>query len=228
MREVVLDTETTGLDPSSGHRVVEIGCVELVNHVASGESFHCYINPKRAMPAKAERVHGLSDAFLADKPEFEAVADGFVDFIGDAPLIIHNAAFDLGFLNMELARLSRDPIPAERATDTVKLARRKFPGAPANLDALCRRFGIDLSARSKHGALLDAELLAEVYLELVGGRQPGLTLAASETAAQTDTAATASTREAARPPRPHEPSDTERAAHAAFIEQMEDPVWRRD
>ena len=176
MREIVLDTETTGLDPKSGHRVVEIGCVELLNHVATGETYHCYINPQRPMPAEAERIHGLSDSFLADKPLFAAVAEGFLEFIASAPLIIHNAAFDLGFLNMELKKLARPVIPPDRAIDTVKLARRKFPGAPANLDALCRRFGVDLSVRTKHGALLDSELLAEVYLELVGGRQPGLTL----------------------------------------------------
>lgn len=225
MREIVLDTETTGLDPASGHRVVEIGCVELVNHVATGEHFHCYLNPKRPMPAEAERVHGLSDAFLADKPEFVEVADSFLAFIGASPLIIHNAAFDLGFLNMELAKLSREAIPADRAIDTVRLARKKFPGAPANLDALCRRFEVDASARTKHGALLDAELLAEVYLELVGGRQPGLTLDSSASPQSTIEAVAAPQ---ARPPRPHAPDDAERAAHAAFIEKMEDPIWQRD
>lgn len=227
MREIVLDTETTGLDPKSGHRVVEIGCVELLNHVATGETYHCYINPQRPMPAEAERIHGLSDSFLADKPLFAAVAEGFLGFIASAPLIIHNAAFDLGFLNMELKKLARPVIPPNRAIDTVKLARRKFPGAPANLDALCRRFGVDLSVRTKHGALLDSELLAEVYLELVGGRQPGLTLDQSATKAAAAGGVVPEAVPQARAARPHAPSDTESAAHTAFIENMKNPIWRR-
>ena len=237
MREVVLDTETTGLSPAEGHRVVEIGCLELVNHLPTGRKFHCHINPKIAMPAAAQEVHGHSDEFLADKPEFAAVADGFLVFIGDAPLIIHNAAFDLGFLNAELDRLKRAPIPASRAVDTVALARRTFPGSPASLDALCRRFEIDTSARTLHGALLDAGLLADVYLELIGGRQPGLSLAASaETGADTvvdnDTSASAPAAAAgtgpnqARPARRHAPSAEEQAAHADFITKLNEPIWK--
>jgi len=227
MREIVLDTETTGLDPKSGHRVVEIGCVELLNHVATGETYHCYINPQRPMPAEAERIHGLSDSFLADKPLFAAVAQGFLEFIASAPLIIHNASFDLGFLNMELKMLAQPTIPSDRAIDTVKLARRKFPGAPANLDALCRRFGVDLSVRTKHGALLDSELLAEVYLELVGGRQPGLTLDQSATQAAAAEGVVPEAVPQARSARPHAASDAESAAHTAFIENMKNPIWRR-
>ena len=178
MREVVLDTETTGLDPLSGHRIVEIGCIELVNHLATGESYHQYINPERDMPIEAFNVHGLSEQFLSDYPVFADIADAFVDFVGDAPLIIHNATFDMGFINAELARLKRPSIPLAQAVDTVPMARKRFPGAGASLDALCKRFQIDISHRELHGALKDAQLLAEVYLELIGGRQPDLELAA--------------------------------------------------
>ncbi|MDE0059916.1 MAG: DNA polymerase III subunit epsilon [Defluviicoccus sp.] len=222
MREIVLDTETTGLDPESGHRIVEVGCLELINHIPSGEAFHAYVNPERDMPSGAFEIHGLSEEFLAGKPLFGDVADGLLAFIGDSVLVIHNAQFDLGFLNAELARIGRAPLPEARAIDTVSLARRRFPGAPANLDALCRRFGIDNAARTKHGALLDAELLAEVYLELIGGRQPSLGLGAAREAA-------AETREErpARPPRRHEPDAEESAAHAAFIGKLNDPIWLR-
>ena len=223
MREIVLDTETTGLDPGQGHRIVEIGCIELVNHMPTGRSFQTYLDPERAMPTDAFEVHGLSDDFLAGQPRFAAVAGEFLDFLGDAPLVIHNAQFDLGFLNTELDRLGRPPLPESRAIDSVQLARRKFPGAPAGLDALCRRFGIDNAARARHGALLDAELLAEVYLELVGGRQPGLALTAAE--------ATAETREPGgrglRRPREHAPTPGELAAHAALVDRLADPIWRR-
>jgi len=221
MREIVLDTETTGLDPKSGHRVVEIGCVELVNHVPTGATFQTYIDPERDMPAEAFAVHGLSREFLAQQPVFAHVAGGFQAFVADDPLVIHNAAFDLGFLNAELERLGQAVLPRERAIDTVALARRKYPGAQASLDALCRRFEIDLSARDLHGALLDAQLLARVYLELIGGRQPGLELAATAAAA-----ATVDTREA-RPPRPHAPSAAEADAHVALVDRLADPVWRR-
>jgi DNA polymerase III subunit epsilon len=170
MREVVLDTETTGLDPLGGDRIVEIGAVELINHIATEETFHGYVNPERDMPPEAFKVHGLSEEFLAGQPIFPDVAEGFLEFIGDSPLIIHNADFDLGFLNAELDRLGKPPIPSARAIDTVRMARKKFPGAPASLDALCRRFQIDISHREQHGALKDSLLLAEVYLELVGGR----------------------------------------------------------
>lgn len=220
MREIVLDTETTGLDPKRGHRIVEIGCVELVNHMATGNTYHQYINPERDMPVEAFNVHGLSEEFLRGHPVFGDVADAFLDFIGDAPLVIHNAAFDMGFLNAELEGAKRPTIPMERAVDTVQMARRKFPGAQANLDALCKRFGIDNSNRDLHGALLDSQLLADVYLELIGGRQPGL-----ELAAETVTKTSADGPRETRPPRPHAPSAEEKAAHAAFLEKISDPVW---
>lgn len=223
MREIVLDTETTGLDPKAGHRVVEIGCIELLNHIPTGETFHQYINPERDMPDEAFAVHGLSEAFLAEHPVFAAVADDFMAFIGDATLVIHNAAFDIGFLNAELARLERGPIPMARTVDTVRIARAKFPGAQASLDALCRRFEIDASARTNHGALLDAELLSLVYLELTGGRQPGFELAAAAAGAGAARAA----ERPLRPARPHAPSDAELEAHAALVARLKDPIWRR-
>ena len=199
MREVVLDTETTGIDPAAGHRIVEIGAVELVNHIPSGRRFQRYLNPERDMPQDAERVHGLTRAFLAKHRRFAQEADEVLAFIGEAKLVMHNAPFDLGFLNAELERIHRSPIPVERTVDTLTIARRKYPGAPASLDALCRRFGIDRSMREKHGALLDAELLTEVYLELTGGRQPGLAL---QRAAPSSHAAPAPRADrAARPPR---------------------------
>jgi len=178
MREIIFDTETTGLDPRGGDRVVEIGCVELVNHIPSGETFHRYVNPERAMPAEAAAVHGLDDAFLRDKPVFATIADELVDFFGDAKLIAHNAEFDQRFLNMEFAKVGHASIPNQRVVDTLAIAKRRFPGSPASLDALCARFQIDTSRRTLHGALLDAELLAEVYIELIGGRQASLGLMA--------------------------------------------------
>jgi DNA polymerase-3 subunit epsilon len=222
MREIVLDTETTGLDPAAGHRIVEIGAVELVNHVPTGQARQIYINPERDMPAEAFAVHGLSAEFLTDKPVFAAIAADFLEFIGDATLVIHNAEFDLKFLNAELARLERPALPAARAVDTVGMARRKFPGAQASLDALCRRFQIDLSDRALHGALKDARLLAEVYLELIGGRQADLALTAAAAVAAANVPATARPQ---RPPRPHAPTPEEEAAHARFLEKLKDPVW---
>jgi DNA polymerase-3 subunit epsilon len=223
MREVILDTETTGLDPAAGHRIVEIACLELVNHLPSGRRFQRYLNPERDMPTDSFAIHGLSAEFLADKPPFAAVAEEFLTFIADSQLVIHNAEFDLKFLNAELARSGRPALPPERATDTVLLARQKFPGSPASLDALCRRFAIDNSAREKHGALLDSELLAEVYLELIGGRQAGLELVADRQPA----AERAVARRQARPPRPHAPSPEELAAHAALVARLKDPLWSR-
>ena len=222
MREIVLDTETTGLEPSEGHRIVEIGGVELINHIPSGKSFQRYLDPERDMPADAERLHGLSRAFLSRHRRFSEEVDALLDFIGDAKLVIHNAAFDLGFLNSELERIGKAPIPPSRTVDTLTLARRKFPGAPASLDALCKRFGVDQSARSKHGALLDAELLTEVYLELIGGRQPALGLHPA-VAARPAGEPTRAVR--AGPRRPHRPTPAEAAAHAAFIATLEDPIW---
>ncbi len=221
MREIVLDTETTGLDPAAGHRVVEIGCVELVNQLPTGRVYHAYINPERGMPSEAFAVHGLSEEFLRTHPRFAEVAEAFEAFIGEDRLIIHNADFDMRFLNWELQALGRPALPRDRAIDTVGMARRRFPGSPASLDALCRRFGIDNSARDKHGALLDAELLAEVYLELIGGREPGLALAA--VAAQSSRGPV-SQREP-RAPRPHAASPEELAAHAAFLAKLTKPIW---
>ena len=222
MREVVLDTETTGLEPSGGHRIVEIGGVELVNHIPSGRTFQRYLDPERDMPEEAERIHGLTRAFLSGHRRFAEEADAVLDFIGDAKLVIHNAAFDLGFLNAELERIGRAPLPPDRAVDTLTLARRKFPGAPASLDALCKRFGIDRSMRTRHGALLDAELLTEVYLELIGGRQPALGLARSLPALAAGSAPRAA-RARERPP--HRPTPEEAAAHAAFVATLKDPIW---
>ncbi len=227
MREIVLDTETTGLDPAAGHRIVEIGCVELINHLPTGKNFHRYLNPEREVPDEVVRIHGLTNGFLADKPLFAEIADEFLDFLAEDPLVIHNAEFDLKFLNAELARLNKPALPSARATDTVVMARRRFPGAQANLDALCRRFGIDNTHRDKHGALLDSELLAEVYLALIGGREPGLQLGQGKTA---DLAVTAGSAPVAvtrpfRAPRPHAASPEEEAAHAAFIAKLKSPIW---
>ena len=227
MREIVLDTETTGFDHAKGDRVVEIGCIELINHVPSGETFQRYLNPERDMPPGAFAVHGLSAEFLADKPLFADVVDDFLGFIGHDALIIHNAAFDLGFLDAEMARLGRPALARDAVVDTLSMARRKFPGAPASLDALCRRFAVDATDRDVHGALLDAELLAAVYLALIGGRQPGLGLGA---AAETEAGPAAPDEEngsAVRPRRPHEPSPAEIKAHTAFIDELKDPIWRR-
>ncbi|MBT4890562.1 MAG: DNA polymerase III subunit epsilon [Rhodospirillales bacterium] len=220
MREIVLDTETTGLDPSTGHKVVEIGCVELINHMPTDNNYHQYINPERDMPEEAFAVHGLSEEFLSDHPVFAEIAQSFIDYIGDAPLIIHNASFDMGFLNAELTALHYEPLKKERAVDTVPMARRKFPGARVNLDALCQRFEIDNTNRTLHGALLDARLLSDVYLELIGGRQPGLELKKEEKAA----GATEQER-AYREPRPHAASPEELATHQEFLKQVKEPLW---
>ncbi len=225
MREVVLDTETTGLDPLAGHRVVEIGCIELVNMVATGRSLQLYLNPEMPMPAGAQEVHGLSDEFLADKPVFADKVEEFIEFLGDAQLVIHNAQFDLGFLNAELARTGRAKLTNDYV-DTVSLARRKFPGQRASLDALCDRFGIDNTKRTKHGALLDSELLAEVYLELSGGRQRDLGLAPEMAA--TGLSGMLAVKRPVRPARPHAASATELAAHAEFLKKVSDPIWLKE
>jgi DNA polymerase III subunit epsilon len=225
MREIVLDTETTGLDPNSGDRIVEIGGVELKNLVPTGRTYHQYINPERDMPREAFEVHGLSAEFLSDKPVFAQIASAFADFVGDARLVIHNAAFDVKFLNAELGWAGRPSIPWARAVDTLDIARRRFPGAQNSLDALCRRFGVDNSGREKHGALLDSELLAEVYLELMGGRQPDFSLSIVPTS---DHGAAVSgwrpaPRREALPPRI---TEQERAAHANFISVLGAPsLW---
>lgn len=228
MREIVLDTETTGLDPNTGDRIVEIGAVELKGHMPTGNTYHQYIFPERAVPQDAINVHGLDDAFLRDKPVFKLVAQDFVDFIGDARLVIHNAAFDMKFLNAELKWAGMQTIPWERAVDTLEIARKKFPGSPASLDALCRRYGIDNSSRTLHGALLDSEILADVYLELIGGRQPDLVLAPDQASASSDNKSDV-WRPTKRPvPLQSHITAEEAAAHAAFIDAMgQEALWRR-
>ncbi|MDE2301628.1 MAG: DNA polymerase III subunit epsilon [Sphingomonadales bacterium] len=223
MREIIFDTETTGLDPVNGDRMVEIGCVEMVNRITTGETFHTYFNPERDMPAEAEAVHGLSATFLADKPRFAERADDLLAFLGDAPLVAHNAGFDFAFLNRELANCGREPIDRSRMVDTIALARVRHPGAKLSLDALCVRYGIDRSHRTRHGALLDSELLAQVYVELTGGRQIGLELAAGREEGHRPVIAARSRR--FRPARSFAASEAERAAHAAFVATLKDPLW---
>ncbi len=223
MREIVIDTETTGLDPRDGHRIVEVACIELMHHIPSGRKFHRYVNPERDMPAEAFAVHGLSAEFLADHPRFAEIADELLDFIGEDQVVIHNAEFDLAFLNAELARLGR-PTLACPFVDTLAMARQRFPGAPASLDALCRRFAIDLSVREKHGADIDCGLLASIYLELLGGRQPALDFAGDSGNTALDPEGVAS-RRPPRPPRPHRPTDEELAAHQAMLAGIKSPLW---
>lgn len=226
MREIVLDTETTGLDPLQGDRIVEIGCVEIFNRLPTGNTYHCYFNPERDVPDEAARIHGLTNDFLADKPVFASEVDRFLSFIGDAPLVIHNAPFDMGFLNAELVRMGFRALPMARAVDTLPMARRKFPGAPATLDALCKRFDVDLSDRSFHGALLDARLLAEVYLELCGGRQPDLDMSPVEKEKE----AVADQKDKKRPyrePRIFPSKEEETEEYEAFLEKIKNPLWKR-
>ncbi|WP_447758985.1 DNA polymerase III subunit epsilon [Sphingopyxis fribergensis] len=229
MREIIFDTETTGFDPKSGDRLVEIGCVELVDRRETGVTFHAYFNPERDMPAAAEAVHGLSIQFLSDKPLFATRVDELMEFLGDAPLVAHNAAFDFGFVNAELARAGRRALDMTRMCCTVQMARKLHPGAKHSLDALCTRYGIDRSHRVKHGALLDAELLAHLYIEMTGGRQIGLGLAASAASAAAPSAATpAASRGIDRPfrePRPHMASAAELARHAEFVAGLNQPLW---
>jgi DNA polymerase-3 subunit epsilon len=226
MREIVFDTETTGLDPNKGDRLVEIGCIEMVHRVATGRTFHGYFNPQRDMPAEAQAVHGLSSTFLADKPLFATRAAELLEFLGDAPLVAHNAGFDFGFLNTELAICGLAPINRTRMVDTVAIAKRKHPGAKLSLDALCSRYGIDRSHRVLHGALLDAELLAQLYVELTGGRQIGLELATSSTIELTVTIdASPVIERRVRPPRAHAASPEELALHSAFIAQLNEAIW---
>ncbi len=226
MREIIFDTETTGLDPKSGHRLVEIGCIELVDRRETGQNFHAYFCPERDMPAEAEAVHGLSIGFLSDKPLFGERAEELLEFLGDCPLVAHNAAFDFGFVNAELARIGRPALDPARMCCTVQMARKLHPGAKHNLDALCVRYGIDRSHRIKHGALLDAELLAHLYIEMTGGRQIGLGLASSDTDAAKD-APIAPVRppRAFREPRPHAASASELARHNDFVAGLNQPLW---
>jgi DNA polymerase III subunit epsilon len=235
MREIIFDTETTGLDPKTGDRMVEIGCIEMIGRVETGNTFHAFFNPERDMPPEAERVHGLSAAFLSTKPRFAETVDELLAFLGDSPLVAHNAGFDFGFLNNELERIGRAPISMERMVDTVAIARKRHPGSKLSLDALCTRYGIDRSHRVKHGALLDAELLAQVYVELNGGRQIGLGLVDAGTSG--DSASDPATTNAPwhrpasdkprRPPRPHMASPEELERHQAFIADITNAIWTR-
>ena len=227
MREIVMDTETTGFEPKEGHRLVELGAVELLNHVPTGRVYHQYINPERDVPIEAFNVHGLSQDFLSAYPTFDRVVDAFLDFIGDAKMVIHNAEFDMRFLNAELGWLGRPPLPMEQAIDSLAIARKRFPGSPNTLDALCRRFGVDNSGREKHGALLDSELLAEVYLELIGGRQPdfGLSSQGGGDSGRSDSGWTPPPRPRALPKRL---TEAEAEAHAAFVAEMgEAALWTK-
>ena len=227
MREIVFDTETTGLSPYSGDRMVEIGCVEIFNRVETGRHFHAYFNPEREMPGEAEAVHGLSTIFLSDKPLFADRVEELLEFIADSPLVAHNAGFDFGFLNFELERCGRGSVSTSRMVDTLTLARSKHPGAKHSLDALCMRFGIDRSHRVKHGALLDAQLLAQVYVELTGGRQIGLGLVADSGSVGIAGAARPVTVREVREPRPHFAAEAELELHRAFIAKLVNPLWAR-
>ena len=232
MREIVFDTETTGLSPLAGDRMVEIGCVELVNRCETGRTYHAYFNPERPMPSGAEAIHGLSDIFLSDKPRFHDKVEELLDFIGDSPLIAHNAGFDFAFINAELNHCGQPLICTSRMVDTLALARQRHPGSKHSLDALCTRFGVDRSLRIKHGALIDAQLLAQVYVELTGGRQIGLSLRAAQDApdlelSAREAAAAAPVAVTVRPPRPHAPSEDELLRHAAFLCSLADPIWHR-
>ncbi len=227
-REIVLDTETTGFEPSEGHKMVEIGCVELINHIPSGEIFHVYLNPERDVPEDAARIHGLTTEFLADKPVFTEKVGEFLDFIGNDKMVIHNAEFDMKFINAELKGAGFKPLPMSQAIDTLPMARKKYPGQPANLDALCRRFKVDNSDRTYHGALLDSELLAEVYLELIGGRQHGLGLGNDSTEAKTVGSFNAKFKRQNREQRSFSPSKKELKMHKEFIDKINDALWNKE
>jgi DNA polymerase III subunit epsilon len=227
MREIVFDTETTGLNPAGGDRMVEIGCIEIVNRVETGRTFHAYFNPDRDMPFEAQEVHGLTNLFLSDKPRFSEMAEALLDFLEDSPLVAHNAAFDFGFLNYELEKCGRPMVSMGRMRDTLQIARTRHPGAKHSLDALCMRFGIDRSHRVKHGALLDAQLLAQVYVELTGGRQIGLGLVAEAGTVALQASARPVTVREPRPPRPHFALAEELERHRVFIAKLINPVWER-
>ena len=230
MLEIVLDTETTGMDPTSGDRLLEIGCVELKNHMPTGRTLQIYINPERDIPAEATAVHGITEEFIADKPVFSEVYMDFIDFIGNSKIIIHNAEFDMKFLNWELKNLGHPGLKWSRVIDTLAMARKKFPGSPANLDALCRRFEIDNSSRTYHGALLDSELLAEVYLELIGGRQHGMGLADNNTRSNSrdkNARLSGKNNRPIREPRAHSASKDELENHTKMLDKLNDPLWLR-
>ena len=237
MREIALDTETTGISPRDGHRIIEIGALELMHHLPTGRKLHLYINPETEIDDGAIAVHGITNDFLKDKPVFADIVDEFLAFIGDDPMVIHNASFDMGFINAELKRLDRSVLPMAQSIDTLMMARKKFPGAQANLDALCRRFEIDNSHRDLHGALVDADLLAAVYIELLGGRQPGLSLESDSQTQALDQGVPNSIdsdpsfhldAKPTRPIRPHAPTPQELKAHAKFLEELKNPIWQND
>ena len=237
MREIALDTETTGMSPREGHRIIEIGALELTHHLPTGRKLHLYINPEREIDDGAVAIHGITSDFLADKPVFADIVDEFLAFVGDDPMVIHNASFDMGFLNAELKRLDRPVLSMAQSIDTLMMARKKFPGAQANLDALCRRFEIDNSQRDLHGALVDADLLAAVYIELLGGRQPGLSLESDSQTQAADQGAPNSVDPAPsfhldaksmRPIRAHAPTAEELKAHAKFLAELKNPIWQND
>ncbi len=225
MREIVLDTETTGFDPYAGDRLIEIGCIELINHMPTGKTYHQFINPERDVPEDAVKVHGITTEFLQDKPVFKDIAEDFLNFVGSDFLVIHNASFDMKFLNAELSWINRDVLPMEQAIDTLAIAKKLFPGSRVNLNELCRRFDIDNSKRTKHGALLDAELLAEVYLELLGGREPGFILGAKTAPSVLQVKSEKTVEKTVRPPRPAFISEEEAAAHDAFMKKIKNPIW---
>jgi DNA polymerase-3 subunit epsilon len=227
IKEIVLDTETTGFDPTKGDKIVEIGCVELINHMPSGRTLQLYINPEREIPAEVIAVHGITNEFIADKPIFSQVYTEFLEFIEGGKLVIHNAEFDMKFINYELGQVGHPAISWNNVIDTLGLARKKFPGSPASLDALCKRFGVDNTERTYHGALLDSELLAEVYLELLGGRQHGLGLAAQKAQSEAQTAKGHTEKRARREPRIFAPSPEELAAHEELLEKLKDPLWKQ-
>ena len=237
MREIALDTETTGISPRDGHRIIEIGALELMHHLPTGRKLHLYINPEREIDDGAVAVHGITSDFLAEKPIFADIVDEFLAFVGDDPIVIHNASFDMGFLNAELKRLDRPVLPMAQSIDTLMMARKKFPGAQANLDALCRRFEIDNSHRDLHGALVDADILAAVYIELLGGRQPGLSLVSDNQTQAADHGASNSIDfdpsfhldvKPMRPIRAHAPTAEELEAHAKFLKELKNPIWQND
>ena len=225
MREIVLDTETTGLKPEEGHRIIEIGALEMINHVPTGKTLHLYINPERDIEADAIAIHGITNERVANEPVFADIADQFLEFIGDAKMVIHNARFDMGFINAELERLGRPPLPLDQAIDTLDMARRRFPGGQASLDALCRKINIDNSHRELHGAMIDTDLLADVYIELIGGKQPGLSLAGPDQQPAPTATTTAETVKTQREPRPHAPQPHELKAHKAFVATLKEPLW---
>ena len=227
MKEIVLDTETTGMDPTTGDKIIEIGCVELENHIPTGRHLQIYINPEREIPADAIAVHGITNEFVADKPVFAQVYTEFLEFIKDGKLVIHNAEFDMKFINYELGQVGHPAIGWSNVIDTLGMARKKFPGSPASLDALCRRFGIDNTERTYHGALLDSELLAEVYLELLGGRQHGLGLAAQKQASEQQASSIRKSERTFREPRKHNANPEELAAHKELLKELTDPLWEK-